>query len=185
MKKITIILSAIVFVIGAIYLVLPSPIYPDLDNAVRSNEPGDTWQHPDQKAFFTNVVRNDVLNELQKKFSLKLGSITLPSYRLLYRQEETADIVRDQLFSSYFEEVVHPLRESLFINGFEPTNLPAFKNIPAKDVPRPFINGEYYFSKVTLKPVSSPVWARLLVWILIFPATYLTIFSLKRSLRND
>jgi len=40
--------------------------------------------------------------------------------RLNYPPEEAQTIIRDQTRSTYLEEIVHPLRESLFINGFEP-----------------------------------------------------------------
>ncbi|KKT89496.1 MAG: hypothetical protein UW88_C0002G0027 [Candidatus Collierbacteria bacterium GW2011_GWD2_45_10] len=70
-----------IFIIGIIYLVLPSPAFPDLSNSAQSDEPGDTWQNPDQKGFFTNMERNRVLTDIQSKFVIKFGGVTLPSFR--------------------------------------------------------------------------------------------------------
>lgn len=182
--KLKITLALGIFLIGVVYLMSPSPAVPDLDGGIRSDEPGDTWQHPDQKAFYTNSVRSEVIPQMQSKFSSSIFGITIPSYRLNYRPEESYEFVRDQVKSYYLEEVVFPLKESLFVNGWEPTNAPEFRHLVAKDKPQVTFKGTTYLSKVTLRPVYSPLWARLLVWILIFPATYLTYLSLKRSFRS-
>lgn len=184
MNKKILIPTVIVFVLGLIYLAWPAPQVPDLNGGVRSDEPGDTWQHPDQKAFYTNRKRGDVLSEMQSKFSFKILGITIPSYRLNYRPEEASEFVRDQLPTYYLEEIVYPFRESLFVNGWEPSNSPMFTNWLKKDIPEVTFKGVTYLSKVTLRPVYSSVWGRILVWILIFPTIYLTYFSLKRSLKN-
>lgn len=184
MKKSTIIIASVVYFFGIIYLTLPSPSLPDLDNSVRSTEEGDTIQHPDQKAFYTNVERKDVIKEMQSKFVVKIGNFVIPSMRLNYRPEETKEFVREQTPSSYLEEIVYPFRESLFVNGFEPANSPIYRNWAAKDVPKVIHLQVNYFGKVTLRPVYSPIWARVLVWTLIFPSIYFVFLSLKRSIRN-
>lgn len=171
------------YLIGIIYLSLPNAAYPDLSTGVRSDEPGDTIQNPDQKAFYTNSNRIEALNKLQKGFEQKIFGYTIPSYRLNYRPEETAEFVREQIQSSYIEEIIYPLRESLFVNGFEPDNYPRYKNITPEDRPTIEFYGITYYSKVTLKPIYSSLWSRLLVWTLIFPAVYFTFVSLKRSLK--
>lgn len=175
----------VIYVLGFVYLALPSPSYPDLSDAIRSTEAGDTWQNPDQKGFYTDLSRAEVLSQLQSKFTLKIFGLTIPSFRLNYRPEEAFTLVRDQLNSNYLEEIVYPFRESLFVNGWEPKNDPRFRNLPAKGVPVLAVNGRPYLSKVTLKPVYSSLWARLLVWTLIFPGTYLTYFSIKRALSKN
>ena len=167
----------LVYLLGVVYLLIPNPVYPDLSLSILSNEPGDTWQNPDQKAFFTDKTRQEVLQELQSSFSLPLFS----SFRLNYRPEETGQFVREQIDSYYLEEIVHPLRESLFVNGWETQNAPYWQSVPPDKRPRIQINGVYYNSKITLKPVYSSVWARILVWSLIFPASYFVTQSLKRT----
>ena len=178
--KITILLT--VFIVGVLYLLTPSPALPDLDGAVRSDEPGDTWQHPDQKAFYTNRVRGEVIPEMQKKFSTSFLGIKIPSFRLNYRPEESYEFIRDQVKSYYLEEIVYPFKESLFVSGWEPTNAPEFRHKELEDRPQVTYLGVTYLSKVTLRPVYSSTWARVFVWALVFPAAYLTYVSLKRSL---
>lgn len=180
--KLKIALTTIIFLAGVAYLLTPSPAVPDLTGGIRSNEPGDTWQHPDQKGFYTNLTRSQVIPQMQSKFSTSLFGINIPSYRLNYRPEEVGEFVRDQLKSYYLEEIVYPFKESLFVNGWEPANTPLYRNRLPKDKPQVTFKGVTYLSKVTLRPVYSPVWARLLVWVLAFPSVYLVYRSLKRSI---
>ncbi len=172
----------IIFLLGLIYLIAPSPSYPDLTGGARSDEPGDTWQHPDQKGFYTNANRQTVLKDIQSQFVIRLAGFSLPSFRLNYRPEEAQTLVRDQLESYYLEEIIYPFRESIFINGWEPKSSPKMAGKPAKEIPDISLHGIAYSAKITLRPVSSPVWARILVWILLFPATYLVYLSYKNVL---
>ena len=103
------------------YLLLPNPSFPEPPpDALQSNEPADT-ETTLRRAYFTNFTREEVLvhykNQLEK--SAFLG-VPLPTYRLNYPPEEAKTIIRDQTRSTFLEEIVHPLRESIFINGFEP-----------------------------------------------------------------
>lgn len=179
--KLKYVFAGAIYLLGLVYLTLPSPAYPDLTDAIRSNEPGDTWQHPDQKGYYTNLTRTEVLGQLQAKFTIKFLGITIPSFRLNYRPEEAYTLVRDQLNSYYLEEIVYPFRESLFVNGWEPTHSPRFVGMKTPDLS---INGVPYLSKVTLKPTNSNVYMRVVIWTLIFPASYLVFVSLKKSLKN-
>ncbi|HOX96068.1 MAG TPA: hypothetical protein PLI45_01700 [Candidatus Woesebacteria bacterium] len=179
-----IIIAGFIYIIGLIYLTLPSPVYPDLTDAKRSDEPGDTWQHPDQKGYYTNLTRAEVLEQIQSKFTIKIFGINLPSYRLNYRPEEAATLVRDQLNSYYLEEIIYPFRESIFVNGWEPTNSPKYANNPNAKTDL-YFQGQPFLSKVTLKPTYSNPLLRILVWTLAFPASYLIYLSIKKSLKND
>jgi hypothetical protein len=183
--KLKYLLAGVIYVLGIVYLTLPTPATPDLSNAQRSDEPGDTWQNPEQKGFYTDSNRSQVIGEMQSKYSIKFFGMTLPSYRLNYRPEESFAMVRDQLDSYYLEEIVYPLRNSLFVNGWEPIHSPRFADRPLKAIPMISFRGIPYVSKVTLKPVNSPVWARLLIWTLIFPATCLVYYSLKKSFAKN
>lgn len=181
MKKL-LILTVGMFLVGAVYLVLPSPSLPDLSTSALSDEAGDTWQHPDQKGYYSNLTRSQVLSDLQSKFIIKLGSLVIPSYRLNYRIEEAYELVRDQLNSNYLEEIVYPFRESLFVNGWEPKNAPRFATLAKKDVPKISLHGVVYDAKITLRPVYSSIWARLFIWFLVFPAAYLVYLSFKKTI---
>ncbi len=182
--KLKYLIVGVIYILGLVYLTLPSPIYPELSPAERSDEPGDTWQHPDQKGFYTNLLRADVISQMQSQFSIKFLGFTLPSYRLNYPPEEAFAMVRDQLKSYYLEEIVYPFRESLFVNGWEPTHAPNYiTNLP-EGVPDISFRGVPFMSKVTLKPTYSNVYARVAIWTLLFPVSYLVFLSLKKSLKN-
>ena len=182
MKTLTIFVLGAIYLAGVIYLLLPNPAYPDLSSSTLSNEPGDTWQNPDQKAFFSFANRQAVLAELQNSFSLSFLGKKIPSFRLNYRPEEAGEFVREQIDSYYLEEIIHPFRESLFVNGWEPQNSPYWQSVEEDKRPRIQIDNIYYNSKITLKPVFSSAWARIVVWSLSFPAGYFVIKSLKKSL---
>ena len=183
MKKLLIFLALALYLSGIYYLTRPAPGLPSLDNSTRSDEPGDTTQHPDQAAYYTDRDnRPDVLGELQKKFDL--SSFFQLSYRLNYRPEEVGELVRDQLRSYYLEEVVHPLRESLFINVFDPAKSPMIDD-EKREQAKMYLHGRFYPLKVTMRPVYSEVWGRLLVWTLIFPSIYGVYLTLSKSLTKE
>lgn len=177
-------LVGVLYLLGLVYLILPSPAYPDLTQAQRSDEPGDTWQHPDQKGYYTNLQRAEVLGQIQAKFSLKFLGLIIPSYRLNYRPEEAFTLVRDQLKSYYLEEIIYPFRESIFVNGWEPTNSPQYVKNQSLKIPDISFRGVPYLSKVTLKPTNSNMIARVTIWTLVFPVSFLVFLSLKKSLQN-
>lgn len=184
MKKYLLLIPILIYLVGAVYLLLPTPVTPDLSSSDRSDEEGDTWQHPDQKAWYTQRDRWSVISEMQQKFSLKADSFIIPGFRLNHQPEDAGTLVRDQTKSNYLEEIVHPLRESLFVNGWEPQNSPQYSYLPEEDRPTLEKWGRYYYSKVTIRPVTSTIGNRLLIWTLIFPSAYLVYFSLKQSING-
>jgi hypothetical protein len=99
------------------YLLLPNPDFPSPPpGSLQSKEPADT-ETPLRRAYFTNLTREEVINHYKKEFN-KGFSIYTP--RLNYPPEEAQTIIRDQTRSTFLEEIVHPFRESIYINGFEP-----------------------------------------------------------------
>lgn len=185
MKNFLAIVALFVYLIGLRYLTLPAPSLPVLADSVRSDEPGDTVQNPDQAAYYTfHNSRPSILGELQQKFSLSDSLGKLFEYRLNYRPEEVGEFVRDQLRSYYLEEVIHPLRESMFINVFDPALSPMIDDWK-REQEKMFLHGQYYPIKVTLRPVHSEAWARILIWSSIFPAAYAVYISLKKSLSSS
>jgi len=182
--KLKYILLSLVYILGLIYLFPAAPVTPDLLPSTRSTEEGDTIQHPDQKGFYTNLTRKESVSQMQSKYALTIFGQKIPSYRLNYRPEEAFGMVRDQLKSSFLEEIVYPMRDSLFVNGWEPQNAPMYANTSKDKIPGLFFDNVAYFSKVTIKPNHSSLVARFIIWTLIFPATYLVYFSLKKSIQN-
>jgi len=134
------------------YLSLPSPDFPEPpSDALQSDEPADT-ETSLRRAYFTNYTREEVMfhykNQLTKSSFL---GIPLPTYRLNYPPEEAQTLVRDQTRSTFLEEIVHPFRDSFFVNGFEP------KEAEAKI----FIEGKILRQKIIVRHVASSTWVRL------------------------
>lgn len=171
------------YLLGVVYLILPDPSLEAIPGALRSTEPGDTWQNPDQQAYFTDQNRDQVLKHFQDTFSLKLLGINIPSYRLNYRPEDTATYVRGYIDSYYLEEIVHPLRESLFVNGWNPSLSPKYTHLSAEERSTYTIevDGQIFQSKITIKPYYSSIIFRILIWTLIFPSTYFVFKNLFES----
>ena len=125
-----------------LYLIIPSPDFPEppLDS-IQSIEGGDI-ESPLRRAYFTDYSRDEILNFYQTQFSKSsfLG-IPLLTYRLNYPPEEAQTLIRDQTRSTFLEEIVHPLKESIFINGF--------KAKYAKD--DIWYKGQHFSEKITIK----------------------------------
>lgn len=105
------------------YLLLPSPKFPDPpSDALQSDEPADT-ETPLRRAYFTNLTREEVIKHYRNQFmKSSFAGIPMPALRLNYPPEEAQTKIRDQTRSTFLEEIVHPFRESFYINGFEPKN---------------------------------------------------------------
>lgn len=110
-------ISLFLFLILLWYVCLPNPEFPKPPtDAVQSMEPADT-ESPMRRAYFTNLTREEVITHYKKEFN---EDYKIYTPRLNYPPEESATIIRDQTRSTFLEELVHPMRESLYINGFEP-----------------------------------------------------------------
>lgn len=148
------------------YLLLPNPDFPPPpDDALQSNEPADS-ESLLRRAYFTNYTREEVMEHYNNDFRLSsfLG-LVVPTYRLNYPPEEAQTVIREQTRSTFLEEVVHPLRESIYINGFKPRE--------EKDAI--FIKNRNWLQKITVRYVPSNPIARstliltalFLVWLVI------------------
>ncbi len=144
-------MKAIYFILSLLflfYIALPTPAFPEPpDDALRSKESADT-ETPLRRAYFTNATREEVMEHYLNEFK---------GYRLNYPPEESGAIIRDQTRSTFLEEIVRPLRESLYINGFEPKN--------AKDAIN--IEGLPWRQKIIVKFVPSNLIVRIVVGLLI------------------
>ncbi len=104
------------------YVLLPTGGFPKaIPGSVQSEEPGDSEIPSIRRAYFTDYTRQQVLDYYQNEFNKSpFLNIWLPTYRLNYPPEESQTLIRDQTRSTFLEEIVHPFRESIFVNGFEP-----------------------------------------------------------------
>jgi hypothetical protein len=139
------------------YLLLPSPSFPPPPaGALRSTEPGDV-ESIYRRAYFTNYSRSEILAYYSKTFSI-------PFLQFLenYPPEDAFSLIRDQTQSSWLQEIVHPWRESLYVNGFYPTK-------PTQQINR---NGVHYVNKITVRYIPSSPATRLTVLALAMVAGY-------------
>lgn len=144
---------------------MPGPVsindFPPLPQSSKSDLPGDTWQVPNIAGYFSNNYRKLVVSYYQDNYKDSL-LVKIPPLRLNYAPELAYLTVRQYTDSTYLEELVYPLRDSLYINGFEP--------IQEDGQPRYWgagkfsVDGSSYSTKTTIRFYSSPVWVRMLVW---------------------
>ena len=145
MKKLLIVAYVLFSAIFLLYLGLPSPSFPLPPSDARiSNEPADT-ENPLRRAYFTNFTREEVMAHYKKEFRWGLT--------LNYPPEESRTLIRDQTRSTFLEEIVHPLREGIYINGFEPKD--------EKDAIN--IEGLPWRQKIIVRYVPSTIFVRLVV----------------------
>ncbi len=161
MKKIVLVLYLVLGLAFLGYLLVPPHDFPNppLDS-VQSNEFADK-ETPLRRAYFTNLTRGEVINYYKSQFGY------LPSLRLNYPPEESQTLIRDQTRSTFLEELVHPFRESLYINGFE----------PKEDKDKINIAGVPWRQKIIIKYVPSSAILRIVVAI----PTIIMIFAVGRE----
>jgi len=135
--------------------------------ALQSTEPADT-ESPLRRAYFTQYTREQVIAHYASQVKY------LPFVRLNYPPEEAQTIIRDQTRSWYLEELTHPLRDSLYINGF----------IPQKAQDNIVINGKSYAEKITIKYVPTTLLMRLVVSFALLAAVYSLFVEWKKALSS-
>ncbi|TSC88369.1 MAG: Uncharacterized protein G01um101416_37 [Microgenomates group bacterium Gr01-1014_16] len=139
-----------VFLISAIsYLIFPVPGFPlPPPDSFISTEPADT-ESIYRTAFYTNLSRAEILNYYKGRWRWHF-------IRLNHPPEFSFEYIRDQTRSNWLEELIHPWKDSLYINGYYPTS------------PQEQFNhaGVHYIGKVTLHYFPS------------FPGTRLTVLAL-------
>lgn len=184
-RKLEISLFILIFLLGTFYLMLPSPKdFPPLPQGVKSIEPGDTIQIPGVCAYYTDMPRKEVVDYYFDYFSRSpfLG-IPLITYKLNHPPERIREVLRDTQQSTFVEEIVHPFRESVFVNGFEWNNDP-FTSLKGRIKNILFIEGKVYQFKVTLYYQESKAWQRLIIFYLTLIVVYLTFDSINRLLKR-
>lgn len=147
MKYFLRILCLSILIVLVFYVILPEPAFPrPPDDALQSKERGDT-ETPLRRAYFTNATREEVMDHYVKEFG---------GYRLNYPPEESATLIRDQTKSTFLEEIIHPLRESVYINGYEPKDPQNAINI----------EGKPWRQKIIVRYVPSNIFVRIVIVLL-------------------
>ncbi len=154
LKKLLTVIFVIISISFLVYLILPSPSFPsEAWDFISSTEPADK-ESPLRRGYFTNLTREQLMSHYKSEFGWGL--------RLNYPPEEAQTLIRDQTKSSFLEEIVHPFKESLFVNGYEPKG---------DDITGFMIEGKIYKQKVIVKYVPSNIYLRVgvgivtLIWL--------------------
>jgi hypothetical protein len=148
-------LGLLLFFSAGVYLVWPTPGFPNFpSDSLVSNEPADT-ESIYRQAFYTNLTRAEIIDFYQDQWQPPFASFIVPP-------EDAGTVIRDQTRSSWLEELSHPFKDSLYINGFYPTK-------PTEQIN---LQGRHWEGKITLRYVPSTITTRLTVLLLTALATY-------------
>lgn len=180
-KKFFQVFGLLVVLVVFIYLLLPSPSEPPpLPQSRKSTEPGDMGQIPGLfAAYYTNLSRSEVITFYQSYFThSSLRGIPFITYRLNHPPEYTWQVFRETEHSSFLEELVHPFRESWFINGYEPLKDPFKKE--GQELANFKFDGQEYSLKVQVLEKDSNILIRLVIFIL----SFLCLIWLGRQVRQ-
>lgn len=165
-----------------IYMLWPGPSkiaeFKALPNSTKSDLSGDTFQIPNVSAYFSDNFRGFTVPFYRNNYQ-NLSILPFPPLRLNHPPEFSWLVIKKHTDSTYLEELVYPLRDSLYVNGFEPfyeDGMPKWWGAAKFEV-----DNNSYFTKTTLRFYPSPVWARLVVWLGIL-ISILAIYKLGRKI---
>ena len=149
-----------------IYMILPGPgkitDFKALPSSDKSTLEGDTIQIPNVSAYFSNNFREFVVPYYLKNYQQKTW-LPFPPLRLNHPPEYSWNVIKKHTDSTFLEELSYPLRDSLYVNGFEPFY---FDKTPKYWGASTFtVNGNSWYTKVTLRFYPSNLLIRLLVWL--------------------
>ena len=156
------------FMVYLYWLFLHRRKFPRLPQSLKSDDPNDMVLVPGITVYYTNLSREEIIKFYQDHYSnSSLFNLPLITYRLNHPSEYFRDLTRQTQQATYFEEIVHPMRESLLVSGFlwkedpftRPEQRPQF---------RLFIKGNEYQDRITIfQKTSNPFWRVLLSALII------------------
>lgn len=182
MKKI---ILAGLFLSGLLYIVLPGPSsindFPAIPESLKSDEPGDTTQVPNIAAYFSDHNRQQITSFYKNEYAKNHWFGFVPPISLNYPPRAAYIYVRDLQMGTFLEEYVYPLRDSLFVNGYEP-----FVENEINKRNHTFfgdnihIDGNFYASKATIRYYPTSIFVRVVVYL----GIWLMVASLFRLSRR-
>lgn len=179
MKRVFIIFSILLL----LYIVWPGPSkisdFKPLPSSFKSTLEGDTVQIPNVAAYFSNNYREYVVEYYRKNYQQNL-LFPFPPLRLNHPPEYSWNVIKKHTDSTYLEELIYPLRDSLYVNGFEPfyeDGSPKFWGSVQ------FNEGNnLWYTKTTLRFYPSRITVKVLVWLGIISSVYLLAKTGKKIL---
>lgn len=149
-----------------IYMMWPGPSsisnFSPLPVSEKSTLSGDTWQVPNVAGYFSNNYRGFVVPFYSNAYQ-RLSNFIFPPIEINYPPEFAFTAIKQYTDSTYLEELVYPLRDPLYVNGYEPfyqDGQPKFWG-STRFAP----TQKEWETKVTLRFYPSPFWVKLLVWL--------------------
>lgn len=166
-----------------VYMLWPGPSqisdFAPLPSSSKSTLAGDNIaQVPNVAGYFSDNFREFVVPFYLKTY-WGLSRLPFPPLRLNHPPEYSWTVIKKHTDSTYIEELVYPLRDSLYVNGFEPFYFdgnPKFWGSNKFDA-----DGQSFFTKTTLRYYPSGTIERILVWFGIITSIYL-LFRLGRKI---
>ena len=149
-----------------IYMLWPGPIkisdFPALADSDKSTLSGDTVQIPNVAGYFSNNYREFVVPFYSKAYQSK-AHLPFPPLKLNHPPEFSWLTIKKHTDSTYLEELVYPLRDSLYVNGFEPF----YSDGTAKfwGSTKFEVDGNSWYTKTTMRFYPSNLIVKFLVWL--------------------
>lgn len=177
-KKIFIFLSLVLL----IYMIWPGPSkisdFDALPKSDKSTLSGDTIQIPNVAAYFSDNFREFVVPFYLKEFQ-KEANFFLPPLKLNHPPEYAWIAIKKHTDSTYMEELIYPLKNSLYVNGFEPFYSDGSEKFWGSTKFQQ--DGNLWYTKTTLRFYPSNVFVRIIVWMGIVASIY-WIFKIGRRI---
>lgn len=157
-----------------IYMLWPGPSkiadFKALPDSDKSKLAGDNIEQVSNVAgYFSDNYRAFVVPFYSKVYQ-NLNHLPFPPLRLNHPPEFSWQVIKKHTDSTYIEELVYPLKSSIYVNGFEPfypDSNPKFWGSMK------FSQDEHsWFTKTTVRFFPSNVVARLIVWVMITFSIY-------------
>lgn len=164
-----------------IYILWPEPTkisqFRPLPDSVKSTLAGDSVQIPNVSAYFSNNFRDFVIPFYLKNY-LKLFNLPFPALKINHPPEYSWKVIKNPTDTTYLEEFVYPLKNSLYVNGFETHRSDG--SLVFYGAPPLTEDGKVWYTKVTLRLFTSNVFIRLIVWLEIIVSVVL-IYKLSKE----
>ncbi len=162
MKFFFIIFSSLLLV----YMLWPGPSkisdFKPLPLSDKSNLEGDTTQIPNVSAYFSNNFRESVVPFYFSNYQ-NLSHLPFPPLQINHPPEYSWIAIKKHTDSTYLEELVYPLRDSIYVNGFEPfysSGSPKFWGATVF-----VVKDKSWFTKTTLRFYPSNLVIKFFVWL--------------------
>ena len=152
-----------------------------LPDSEKSKLEGDTVQIPNVAAYFSNNFRDFVIPFYFKNYQ-GVSRLPFPPLVLNHPPEYSWVVINVNTDTTYLEEFVYPLRDSLFVNGFEtyrPDGTPVFWGAPELTE-----STKSWYTKTKLRYYPSNILVRSLVWFGIV-VSILAIYRLGRKIAKE